>query len=411
MRLHLWGTDFRRSSPELRAKLYRAPEAREKTVRDLLALGFDDLVYLSTCNRVEFFTTARDFFSDTRPLWLKLLGYFGLDEEAFYRGYHLEGKSAVRHLLRVSSSLESMVIGEPQILGQLKEAVRWTKESQLPLERSLERTFHLAFETAKKVRASTAIGERPVSVATLGLKYLQAHEAQYPLRRVVVVGRSPISVLTVQWLQKNRPQSPILWINRTVDALRAIPESAGTELMALEAFLREPPAFSHLITATGATTAIFDGPFFERVAARSAQPRALIFDFAQPPDVERGAPCECVATVLHLEDFLEEARENASARARAVWEAEQIIEMALRDHCLEQKEAPVLRDFNRVEPSLWEELSQALQAIETDFPPEMQPKLKKWAEKLVKKNLHHSREHLRTVLRQVTEPEESALFV
>jgi glutamyl-tRNA reductase len=395
----------------MRAKLFSAPEAREKTVRELLALGFDDLVYLSTCNRVEFFTTARDFFSDTRPLWIQLLRYFGLEEEDFYRGYHLEGKSAVRHLLRVASSLESMVVGEPQILGQLKESLRWTKESLFPLERSLERTFHLAFETAKKVRAQTAIGEKPVSVASLGLKYLQTQEAPYPLRQVVVVGRSPISVMVVQWLQKNRPQCPILWVNRTVEALNAIPESEKVTRMALADFLREPIAFSHLFTATAATTPLFDSAFFERLAARQMPSRALIFDFAQPADVERGAACDCVAAVLHLEDFLEEARENAGARACAVWEAEQIIEAALRDHCLEQKEAPVLRDFNRVEPSLWEELTLALQAIEADFPPEMQTKLKKWAEKLVKKNIHQSREHLRTVLRQVAEPEESLLFV
>src|SRR4051812_7667649 len=209
MRLHLWGTDFRRSSPEIRAKLFSSPQTREKTVRDLLALGFDDLIYLSTCNRVEFFTTARDYFSDTRDLWYRLLGYFGLDEEAFYKGYHLEGKSAVRHLLRVASSLESLVVGEPQILGQLKDAVRETREWGLPLDRSLESAFQLAFETAKKVRTQTAIGEKPVSVATLGLKHLQAHEDAHPLRRAVVVGRSPISVLTVQWLLKNRPTVPI----------------------------------------------------------------------------------------------------------------------------------------------------------------------------------------------------------
>ena len=130
------------------------------------------MVYLSTCNRVEFYTTAKDHFQDTRSLWLACLAQFGLTEEDYYKGYHVEGKSAVRHLMRVASSLESLVIGEPQILGQLKEALNWTKEQGFPVDPSLEKTFNIAFETAKRVRSTTSIGEKPVSVATLGLQHL-----------------------------------------------------------------------------------------------------------------------------------------------------------------------------------------------------------------------------------------------
>lgn len=403
MRLHLWGTDFRRSSPEMRAKLFAAVENREKVVRDLLALGFHDLVYLCTCNRVEFYTTGRDHFTDSRPLWISLLQYFGLDEEAFYRGYHLEGKSAVRHLLRVASSLESLVVGEPQILGQLKDALASSKAWGIPTDRSLERAFHLAFETAKKVRTLTAIGEKPVSVATLGLKHLQAHEVEFPLRRAVVVGRSPISVLTVEWLRKNRPQCPILWVNRTPEAVKAMPESAGTTVVSLTEFLENTPDFSHLFTATASSEVIFGADFFARF--QPSRP-ALLFDFAQPPDIERAAITEKIGRLLHLEDLMEEARENVAARTRAIREAEALIETALREHVLEQKEAPVLRDFNRIEPHLWEDLAEALLALD-DFPPDIQPKVRKWAEKLLKKNLHQSREHLRSVLRKVADAEES----
>src|SRR6185312_3362200 len=102
-----------------------------------------------------------------------------------------------------------------------------------------------------------------------------------------------------------------------------------------------------------------------------------------------------------------EARENAAARTRAIEQAEALIEAALREHVLEQKEAPVLRDFNRIEPHLWEDLDEALAALESDFPPEIQPKLKKWAEKLLKRNLHQSREHLRSCLRKAADAEEA----
>ena len=90
----------------MRLKLCLPQDKREAMLRGLLELGFPDLVYLSTCNRIEFYTTGKNFFSDTRPLWLKLLHHLGLNEEDFYRGYQLEGKSALRHLLRVAASLE-----------------------------------------------------------------------------------------------------------------------------------------------------------------------------------------------------------------------------------------------------------------------------------------------------------------
>src|SRR5262249_23951163 len=99
-----------------------------------------------------------------------------------------------------------------------------------------------------------------------------------------------------------------------------------------------------------------------------------------------------------LEDFTEEARANAVERAAAVTQAEAIIEGALRDHCLVQKQAPILRDFNAVEPRFLEELESVSAMIEKEFPAELQPRLKKLAEKIVKRNLHCSREHLRAIL-------------
>jgi glutamyl-tRNA reductase len=400
MRIHLWGTDFRRGTHELRKKLYLPLEGRREALGRIAATGFKDLVYLATCNRIEFFTTAADPFCDTRPLWIGALKELGIGEEAFYQGYHLEGKSAFRHLLRVASSLESMVIGEPQILGQLKDALRWSKENGLPVDSSLERAFQLAFETAKRVRSETSICDRPVSVATLGLQYLQSHEQIFGLSRAVVVGRSPINLAVIQWLLKNRLNCPILWVNRTVETLKSFPESEKVQLMSLQDFLKQPIDFSHLFTATSSAEPLFDLSFFEKVG----NSRKLVFDFAEPADVsDVGQACPHV-TLIKMEDLQAEARVNAEFRSQAVGEAENIVESALRDYCLQQKQAPLLRDFNAVEPKFLEELQKALAVIQADFPPEAQDRLKRWAESLVRKNLHASREHLREVLKKVTEP-------
>lgn len=400
MKLHLWGTDFRRSTPEMRAKLFCSPETKRARMGEWLSLGFSDLVYLYTCNRIEFFTTAEDYFTDTRTKWIALLNHLGLPQDAYYLGYHLEGKSALRHLLRVACSLESLVVGEPQILGQLKESVRWNKDNHFAISPSLERSFNLAFETAKQVRTQTRLAEKPVSVATLGLQHLVRLEPSFPLKEVVVVGRSPISVLVVQWFKKNRPSIPLTWANRTVSALSEFPESEGVRLVPLSEFLVRPPSFSHMFTATASAEPLFGASFFEKNKGQ----RPLVFDFAEPPDV-LASEATSLVELIHLEDLKEEARLNAECRQSAIQEAEKIIDISLKSFCLQQKEAPLLKDFSRVEPQFLGELESFLTVLQSELPQDFHPKIRRWAEKLVKRNLHLSREHLRSLLRTVTEPE------
>ncbi len=393
MTLHLWGTDFRRSDSEMRQKLYLDPAVREERLRALKQFGFEDLIYVYTCNRVEFYTTAANYYSDSRAQWMQLLAHFGLGEDAFFRGYHLEGKSAIRHLLRVATSLESLVLGEPQILGQLKEAHRTTP---LGPSSSLDRAFHLAFETAKRVRTETPIGEKTVSVAALGMRHLESMEGAYPLKKVAIVGRSPMCLHVLQWLAKNRPGTPVVWANRNVEALRAYPEAklAGVELVSLSDFLARPPEFSHLFTATASPTPIFGREFFDKLNWG----QHLFFDFAEPPDVEEPG-CDHKVTVVRLRDLREEARENTELRAKAVKDAEIIIEEAMRDYFLRLKQAPVLKDFSSIEPQVLEELALAIKGLNGEIPPEFQEQIRIWAEKLIRKNLYHSQKHLRTILR------------
>lgn len=405
MKIHLWGTDFRRSSADLRKKLSIGLSERSEKLNNLISLGFKDIVYLWTCNRVEFYTTAQDYFCDTRPLWLSVLKSFGLSEEDYYRGYHFEGKSALRHLMRVASSLESMVVGEPQILGQLKGALHFNRENNLPIDKHLEQCFYLSFETAKKVRTETAIAEKPVSVASLGLKYLEAMESEYPLKKAVVVGRGPISLMVLQWLKKNRSHCPIVWVNRNVEALTGYPEFQGVELQSLSDFLKGKTTFSHLFTSTASIEPIFKKGFFEKLGDE----KKLVFDFAEPPDIEHFVYKP--VRVIHMEDLMEEARSNSLERAGSVAVAEKMIEDAMKVYCLDQKEKPIIRDFNSIEPEFLKELESAMLLIEKEVPEEYQARVKKIAEKLVKKNLHLSREHLREILKRVTASEPDFISV
>jgi glutamyl-tRNA reductase len=373
MRIHLWGTDFRRSNSDFRSQLYLSPENKQKALQDLYALGFDDLLYLNTCNRIEFYTTAPTHYADMRSQWLKLLKYFNLDEDNFYQGYALEGKSALRHLLRVSSSLESMVVGEPQILGQLKEALSWSLEQNFKIDISLQKNFKLAFEVAKRIRTETQLGSHPVSVTTLAIQKSLEKETQYPFENVVVVGRSPIQLQVLSWLTKNRPSAKILWVNRSLEKLEQYKEFSQIEKMSLEDFIKKPLKFSHLFSATSSKEIIFSKEFFKALEFKS-----LLIDLAEPHDIE-----ENDFETIRLQHLKELAQKNKSNRMQEIEKSEKIIEEALKQYFQSQKEAPLLKEFVKVENILIENLKSEL------------------SEKSLKKVLHHSKIHLKQVLQDV----------
>lgn len=406
MKLHLWGTDFRRSDADFRAKLFVAPEKRATALQQWLSLGFHDLVYLPTCNRVEFYTTASDHFCGTRALWVRLLETLGLSEEAFYRGYHFEGKSALRHLLRVTSSLESLAIGETQIVGQLKDALDASRAAGVTVGASLDQAFDLAFQTSRRIRAQTKIGEKPTSIASLALDHFERCETTHPARSAVLVGRSPMCVSIVQWLRKNRPECAITWVNRTPDALKALPASEGCSLRSLQDFLAAPGEFTHFFTSTASPAALFTTPFFEKL---SGQPK-LFFDFAQPADMAIPARAPAGWEWVSWEDLSRVATENRHLRSQAVAQAERMVDEALRSYCREQKAGPLLKEFSAAESRVLEDLAQALITLEQECPSLMGPEVKRWAEKLLRKNWHRSREHLREVLHRASDqPEQSTL--
>jgi len=198
-------------------------------------------------------------------------------------------------------------------------------------------------------------------------------------------------------LQKHHPKIPITWVNRDKEVLYQFSEGASTFKLALADFMKNPTDFSHLFTATASVEPIFQWDFFNRLGTK---PRA-VFDFAQPSDV--GLVENPSIELFRLEHLQSEAQKNRESRVESVLQAEEMIEEALRIHILEQKETPVLRDFNQIQNVFQEELARAYEFIEADFPEEFHPSLKKMAETIVKKNLHSSREHLRTVLRRVAD--------
>ena len=137
-------------------------------------------------------------------------------------------------------------------------------------------------------------------------------------------------------------------------------------------FPRQPACVQSSDDGDGEPRALFTEGFFKKLKSGA---RPLVFDFAQPPDVEKNEETLRYITLFHLEDLQEEARQNSAARTQSIHEAETVIEEALREYCRDQKEAPLLRDFNSIEPRFLEELAARWLRWKRNFPPKSTPKL------------------------------------
>jgi glutamyl-tRNA reductase len=202
----------------------------------------------------------------------------------------------------------------------------------------------------------------------------------------------------LSWLLKEKKHSQITWVNRNIEKLKEHPESQQVNLVTLEEFCEAPISFSHLFTATASEDPVFDAPFLGKLN----QEQKVIFDFAEPPDVDSEA-CSGLPSIrlVRMSDLKEAAKENKDFRREEAARAEKIIEESMQEYFLEQKEAPVLREFIGVEGQFRSEMKEWLSDWQNQFPAEWHSSLNKLAEHLLKKNLHLSREQLKSALRKV----------
>jgi len=164
------GVNHQTAGSRLRDQLFVPEEEAPRRLAELREMGLDEALLLSTCDRVEMVTTARDP-AATRQALLALLARWGELRAADLAGqsYCRTGAAAVRHLFAVTASLDSQVIGEPQVLGQVKESHRRAVDAGM-MGPGLEPVLRAAYQAAKRVRAETALAERPVTLAAAALR-------------------------------------------------------------------------------------------------------------------------------------------------------------------------------------------------------------------------------------------------
>ncbi len=351
--------------------------------------GIEEVAVLSTCYRVEIFASTTCPAAATLALRQTLLARAGRDVPLF----ELHGEEAFRHLVRVASSLESAIVGEPQILGQVKDAFQRAADAGVA-GRELTSVLNRVLQIAKRVRTETAIGRAGVSwghaAAALAEKVLGPLKG----RRVAVVGAGEMARLSAQHLAQQGATIAVL--NRTLAHAEALAAEVGGTAHALEALEAEILRADVVVSAAPIAPAAFR-PEAMAAAAKARRRPLVMVDLAVP----RAIPAETGAVRdVYLCDVDDLDRVMAAAqdeRGAAAADAERIIAAEIARWAREQAErraAPLIKEIRtRASAIAREEVERTLRRIGED--PELAKRLDAMAGSIVSKILHQPSARLR----------------
>jgi glutamyl-tRNA reductase len=295
------------------------PEALQRFVQ---FPGVDECLIISTCNRVEFAARTVNGSADLHGF---LSDYFGVPRAEFEQYlYDHRDQDAVRHIFRVASSLDSMVIGEPQILGQVKEAYA-TARAVGAVNSQLDALFTRSFAVAKKVRNETAVGTSAVSVASVAVDLAKKIFGSLAGKHVCLVGAGKMSELAARHLLAHGAGS-IFVANRTHDRAVVLAEKFNGQALHFEDIYDNIDKADIIITSTGAPHAIFRREHGEKFLHKRRNRPMFFIDIAVPRDVDPGMNDLDGIFVYDIDDLQQVVTANMADRGQEAARAEAMIQ-------------------------------------------------------------------------------------
>ncbi|MEI6211597.1 MAG: glutamyl-tRNA reductase [bacterium] len=326
MNLAVLGINFKTAPLEFRELAsFRAHEVPE--ILRHLAATFPgaEFVLLSTCNRTELYLAGLSMAEHQQPLTRTLLknSTSGLADEAgkhFYIKTHLE---AAEHLLAVCSSLDSMVVGETEILGQVKQAYALAGDAGTH-SRHLSTLFHHAFRCAKRVHAETDISRGRVSVSSVAVEFAEKVFEDLSAKTVMIVGAGEMAELALKSLVEHGARD-VLVLNRSMDKGQALAERHGGRAIPFDLLDDYLPQADIVISSTSAPHAVIRTDAVRRaMVIRRGRPLLLV-DIAMPRDIEPAVGEIKDVYLYHIDDLQRVAAANLARRQGAVEQAWQIV--------------------------------------------------------------------------------------
>src|ERR1700680_2072330 len=323
MNFQLIGVNHNSAPVEVRERL-AIPESRLPDALKCFTQhpGVDEGLILSTCNRVELLAQTKNGSADLRGF---LRSYFQIDHADLEPHlYEYREQEAIRHLFRVTSSLDSMIVGEAQILGQVKEAYA-TARAVGAIHSQLDLLLTRAFAVAKRVRTETAVGSSAVSVASVAVELAKKIFGSLNGKHVYLVGAGKMSELAARHLLAHGAAS-IFVANRTYDRAIRLAQKFDGQAIEFSRLYDTCDKGDIVITSTGAPHAIFRREHGELFLSRRKNRPMFFIDIAVPRDVDPEMNKLAGIFVYNIDDLQEASASHAAERSKEATRAESIIE-------------------------------------------------------------------------------------
>lgn len=382
------GINHKTASVAVRERVAFTPEKLVEALRELCRLTPSrEAAILSTCNRSELYLEQDALAVDEVLAWLADFHQLNVAELRDCAYVHAD-EAAVRHMMRVACGLDSLVLGEPQILGQMKSAYAVAREAGTvgPL---LGRLFQATFSTAKTVRTDTAIGENPVSVAFAAVSLAKQIFADLHRSQALLIGAGETITLVARHLYEQGVKR-IVVANRTLERASQLAEQFGAHAVLLSEIPNELVNSDIVISSTASQLPILGKGAVERVLKQRRYKPIFMVDIAVPRDIEPEVGNLDDVYLYTVDDLHEVIEENLKSRQGAARAAEELVANGADEFMLRLRElaaVDVLKAYRQQCESLRdEELAKAQRALANGSPAE--EVLQQLARGLTNKLLH-----------------------
>jgi len=321
MPLYALGLNHATAPVKVREQIAFQPDTLGAALRDLIAQpSVKEAAILSTCNRTEVYFSA----AEAAPVERWLESFHRVPSESLHPYvYTLAQDRAVSHAFRVASGLDSMVLGEPQILGQMKHAVR-SAEAAGALGLILNRLFQRTFAVAKDVRTNTDIGSASISMAAAAVKLAERIYPSLADQHLLLIGAGEMIDLAAAHFAAKHPKS-ITVANRTLERGEQLAARFGANAITLNELPERLAQFDMIVTSTASSLPILGKGLLERAIKSRRHTPMFIVDLAVPRDVEPEAAELDDVFLYSVDDLANIVKDNLQIRVDALTQAEEMI--------------------------------------------------------------------------------------
>ena len=365
------GINHRTAGVEVRERVSFSPEQLPDALQRLRAeAGADEVAILSTCNRTELYCAQDRLDAERLVEWVAR--FHGMTADEIRRSSYLhQDAGAVNHMMRVAAGLDSLVLGEPQILGQMKDAWQAARTAGT-LGPYLDRLFQSTFSMAKQVRTDTAIGENPVSVAFAAVSLARQIFADLRRSTALLIGAGETIGLVARHLFE-QGVGRIIVANRTLQRAELLSEPLGGQAIVLTQIPDILAECDVVISSTASPLPILGKGAVERALKQRRHKPMFMVDIAVPRDIEPEVGSLSDVYLYTVDDLHEVIEENLRSRQGAAEAAERLIELGTGDFMQRLRAlaaVDVLRSYRqKAEQARDQELQKALAKLQRGADP------------------------------------------